>query len=319
MEVIQKILAFLNTQWETPKSYGTFHISFLIATVLVTILLCFLWKKKVIKNPQKVILVIAIIVLIFEIYKQIVLTFGNGTSAPSYQWWAFPWQFCSTPLYIGLLAGLTKGKMREHFDAYLATYALFAGLAVMLYPGDVFNPTLGICIQTMICHGSMVVVAAFLYYTGYVKSHINTLWKAIPVFAITLGFAITLNEVAYFIGITENNVFNMFFISRHFDSTLPVYSLVHNGIMASNPNLYPFCVVIYLIGFTLVALIMLSIPMAIRKFNNTDFDARYAELDQRRLEEARIRAEKRAALEAHLDDEIIAKEEAKAQKEQTEE
>ena len=107
--------------------------------------------------------------LLLEVYKQIVFTFTveDGKIVAEYIWHAFPWQFCSTPMYVGLLAGLTKpGKVHDALCAYLATFAVFAGTAVMLYPGDGFTPLTGINIQTIICHGSMVVIGGYLLGSG---------------------------------------------------------------------------------------------------------------------------------------------------------
>ena len=326
MPFLQEVLNFLNTRWETPKLYGTFHLICLFLMFATAVLLCVLWKKGIITNVRNVVLVTAIIVLVFEIYKQINYTFSvtdTGIVA-SYRWYAFPWQFCSTPLYIGLLAGLTRGRPHKHFCAYLATYALFAGLAVMLYPGDVFTPTLGICIQTMICHGSMVVIAIFLYYTGHVSTEWSTLWKAAPLFGINLSIAVTLNELAHIAGITENHNFNMFYISRWKDSTLPVYSSVHNAIMKNNPKLYPLCILIYMLGFTLVAAIMLLIARGIQRIATADYDAEYAEMDARRQERIKKRNEKiqmleerrRAELEAEREEKKKKKEEKKKRREE---
>ena len=314
MQFIQSILRFLDTQWTKPEMYGAFHIASLVATVLVTVLLCLLWKKGKIKNVRKVVLVTAIIVGILEIYKQINFSFGyEGGISFDYQWYAFPWQFCSTPLYIGLLAGLVRGKSHDNLCAYLATYALFAGLGVMFYPSTVFTSTLGICIQTMVCHGSMIVIAVFLYYTGYVRAELKTLWKAIPVFVLMLGIAVTLNEVANLTGLLETETFNMFFVSPYCEPSLPVYSLVQNALMGYSWG-YPVCLALYVFGFTVCALVMVAIPMGIKKFNETDFDARYAEQDRLRAEEAALRAEKKAAYEAQLQ----AKELAKAEEERLE-
>ena len=179
----------------------------------------------------------------------------------------------------------------------------------MVYPSTVFTPTLGICIQTMVCHGSMVVIAAFLYYTGYVKAELKTLWKAIPVFVMMLGIAVTLNEVAHITGLLERETFNMFFVSPYCEPSLPVYSLVQNALMKYSWG-FPVCLVLYVVGFTAAALIMLLIPMGIKKFNETDFDARYAEQDRIRAEEAAARAAKRAAFEARVMERELAKAEA---------
>lgn len=290
MQVIESILRFLDSRMETPQPYGWFHLAFLALSFLAALVLCLLWKKGVFKDVHRVVLIVAIIVGVLEIYKQINFTFDyEGGISAHYQWYAFPWQFCSTPLYIGLLAGLSRGKLHDHLCSYLATYAFFAGTAVMLYPNTVFIPTIGICIQTMICHGSMITVAIFLYYTGHVKIKFSTLLKAMPVFMVCMAIALGLNELAVVVGITENHTFNMFFISRHFESTLPVYSLIHNAISGTATG-YLISLVIYFFGFTACAGIMLGLAKGVKTLFEYDFDAYYAERD-------RERAEKRARLE----------------------
>ena len=292
---MEAILRFFNTQFEAPLAYGPFHLFWLAMTFVAAIILCALWKKGIIKDVRKVVLITAIIVITLEVYKLFIYSFSyeNGISF-SFPWYYFPWQFCSTPMFVGLLAGLSKGKVHKHFCAYLATYAFFAGLAVMLYPGDVFvthltasegTSTLGICIQTMICHGSMVTMAIFLYYTGYVKAEKSTIIKAIPVFVLASGLAVTLNEIFHSLGIFTN----FFFFNPHYNSSLPVYSLIHNAI---REWCYPFgfviSILLYIIGFTLIAFIVLLIPMGIKYLKEKDFDSEYAEED----------AAKKAALEA---------------------
>jgi hypothetical protein len=65
-------------------------------------------------------------------------------------------------MYVGLLAGLLKeGKVRRALYSFLGTFCLFAGLAVMVYPNDVFTSTLGISIQTMVHHGGMTVLGIY--------------------------------------------------------------------------------------------------------------------------------------------------------------
>ena len=297
MPFLQSVMNFLAIQIEAPKAYGIFHIICLILSVGVGILLCVLWNKGIINNIRLVVLVTSIVVLAFEIYKQIIVNYvyNDGTTF-SYQWWAFPWQFCTTPLYIGMLAGLTKGKVHDHFCSYLATYALFAGTAVMLYPGDVFSPILGINIQTMICHGSMISIAIFLYYTQHVDTTWRTLLKAVPIFAITFSIAIILNELGHALGITSP-AFNLFFVSRYAPSSLPVYSLIHNAIMGLNPSLYPLCLLIYVLGFALCSYLVLLLARGIEYVATMDYDAQYAEMDERRRERQRRRQERLAILE----------------------
>lgn len=287
MEIIQNILKFLDSRMERPEPYGAFHLAFFAASILVAVILCFLWKKGIIKDVKRVVFITALVVIILEIYKLINFSFGYTDGITfNFQWYAFPFQFCSTPMIVGLLAGLTKGKIHHNFCAYLATYALFAGTAVMFYPTTVFTETIGICIQTMVCHGSMITVAIFLYFTGYVKAEKKTILKALPIFAIAVSIALSLNEIAYQTGLLETHTFNMFFFNPHLDSDLPVYSLIHNALREWMPPLgFIICLILYVGGFTAAAFIMLLIPVGIKKFADADFDSEYAEEDALRAEQ----------------------------------
>lgn len=254
----EEILRILDVQMARPTLYGWFHILSLVLTAMATFLLCRFGKNW---DKRKVVLTTAVLVAVLELYKQINYSFsyGNGITF-DYQWYAFPFQFCSTPMYIGLLAGLWKrGKVHDAACAYLATYAMFAGAAVMLYPATVFIGTVGINIQTVVCHGSMIVIGIYLLYTGYVKISHKTIWKAIPVFAVCVGLAVVMNEIAHRTGLLERETFDMFFISPYGTPSLPVYSLVQNAVP------FPWCLFIYIVGFSLAAYIMLLLAMAVKQ------------------------------------------------------
>ena len=257
MEFLNKVISILDAKMTRPTGYGWFHIMFWAITLASAFVLCFLYKKGIIKNVKRVVLITALTVIALEIYKLFIFGISYGeTISYSFVWYIFPWQFCSTPMFIGLLAGLTKGKFHKWMCSFLATYAVFAGTAVMCYPGDVFIDTIGINIQTMVCHGSMLVIGIFLYYTGHVEAKIKTLLRAIPVFASCLTIAVVLNEIAGKIDPDKYN-FNLFYISRYHQGTLPVFSLIQNKV--------PFIVgfIIYVVGFTVLAGVILLIAMGI--------------------------------------------------------
>jgi hypothetical protein len=92
-----------------------------------------------------------------------------------------------------------------------------------------------------------------------VKLEHKTILKAIPVFAVCVTIALVLNEVVYHSGILNGEAFNMFYISPYFDSTLPIYGAVHNAVSA------PWNIVIYILGFSLAAYVILLIAMGIGK------------------------------------------------------
>lgn len=258
MSFVEKILRMLDAQMARPELFGWFHLMWIALVILGSVGLCTIHKNKSMSVP-KVLMVVSVAVAVLELYKQVNYSFsyGNGIRY-DYQWYAFPFQFCSTPMYVGLLAGIfKKGKFHDALCAYLATFSVFAGVCVTVYPGDVFVGTVGINIQTMICHGSMIVLGVYLFYTGHVKAELRTVLKAIPVFAACVGLAAAMNEIAHLTGLLERETFNMFFISPYCAPSLPVYSQVQNALP------FPWCLVVYILAFTLASTIILLIAIGI--------------------------------------------------------
>lgn len=255
--IIQDVM---HLEMTTPTCFGWFHILCLILTVGMTMLLCLLYKHGRIKRPENVVFYTALIVIALEIYKQLQYSFSyDGGVQFDYQWYVFPFQFCSMPMYVGLLSGFARGKLQSYLYSFLATFAVFAGACVMVYPGDVFTSSVWINIQSMICHGSMLVVGIFLYYTGAVKAEHKTILRGMAVFSVAVCMAVVLNELAVVVGIVPDETFNMFFVSRHCEPSLPVYS----SVQAIVP--YPWCLFIYVAGFTAASYIMLLIAMLVKK------------------------------------------------------
>lgn len=265
VEFFANVLRVLDARMTTPGAYGWFHLLWWAITLGAGIGLC-IWHRHGgnDRRVRNVVFGVAVTVILLEIYKIINFgfTYENGVQF-NFEWYSFPWQFCSTPMYVGFLVGIIrKGKVHQSLCAYLATYAVFAGTAVMVYPGDVFIETIGINIQTMICHGSMISVGIYLLYTGYVKLEHKTILKALPVFVCALVVAMVMNEIAHANGMSD---FNMFYISPHAEPHLPVYSDVQRAVA------YPWSLLIYIFGFTAAGYLMLVIGMGIRALGRVMF------------------------------------------------
>lgn len=252
-----KVLEIMDAQMKVPRVYGFFHLVFFVLSIVAGIVLCRVYKNPDEKFVRKYLLVLSIGLILFEIYKQINFSFSyeNGISF-NYQWYAFPFQFCSTPMYVGLMAALfKKGKMHDVLCSYLASYALFAGLCVMLYPATVFRGTIGINVQTMVWHGSMITTALFLLGSGYVKAELKTVFKALPVFLSFVVVAIIMNEIAFRAGLLNvtGEKFSMFYISPYTTSTLPVYKSLQQVVP------FPLCVIVYVVVFTAAAYLLVKL------------------------------------------------------------
>lgn len=267
MQFLIRLFTLLDWQIETPTSYGRFHLFWWGIVICSTVLLCLAHRKKPI-SVRALLLTVSIAVIVLELYKQLnyAVSYSDGL-AFEYAWYIFPWQFCSIPMYAGLLAGVWKnGRIHDALCAFLATYAVFAGLCVMIYPGDVFTSTLGVCIQTMFCHGSMITVGIFLFFSGHVKAEAETLLKAMPVFAGSLLVAVILNEIAFRTGLLENHEgFNMFYVSPYGAHHLPVYSAVQDILP------FPLALAVYFAAFSLAAYLILLTAMLSKRLLRAGF------------------------------------------------
>ena len=266
---MEYLLHILNWPMEKPELYGWYHLLWLVISFGAAWILCRSFRHS--RNPEahirKVVFFTAVLVAIFELLHQINYNFNwtDGRIQLNMQWYAFPFQFCSTPMYIGLLTGVfRKGRIHDSLCAYLATYAVFAGMCVMIYPGDVYTGKLITNIQTMICHGSMLTIGIYLFCTGHVRIEAKSVLKAMPVFGVCMATAMLLNEIAYRSGLlSAGNTFNMFFISPYCEPSLPVYSLVQ----AVLP--YPLCLAVYVSVFSFAAYLVILVSCGISRIHKS--------------------------------------------------
>ncbi len=251
----EKFLKVLDGQMTRPEMYGWFH---LLCLALVIGLCIFVVRNRRNVSDKQVTTVIgatALALFLLEVYKQLNFSYDWESDTWSYQWYAFPFQFCSTPMYVMMVAFFVKNqKFRDALYAFLGTYGLFAGTAVMLYPSTVFTETVGVNIQTMVHHGAMVVIGFFLYVSGKIKLEHKTILKALPVFAVLSAMALTMNILYIFFGDPEQT-FNMFFISPIEEPSLPLLDIL----LADAP--YPLYLLTYLVGFTGTGYVMLLLAM----------------------------------------------------------
>ena len=259
LSFFEQFLKLLDGQMERPTLYGWYHLLCLVITVGLCVLVFLRARNISDKTFNLIIGITAGTLILLEVYKQLNFSYNPSTDTWSYQWYAFPFQFCSTPMYVMLVAALVpNGKVKDSLCAFMATYGLFAGAAVMFYPGDVFIETIGINIQTMIHHGMMVVIGVFMYVSGRAKLSHKTILQALPTFAILVSVAMTANLLYGAFGDPEQS-FNMFYISPYYPCTLPVLSLFYGQVP------YIIFLALYIFGFTLAGYVMSLLAIGVAK------------------------------------------------------
>lgn len=98
-----------------------------------------------------------ILMLCSEVWKQFTLTFVIGGG--SYNWWYFPFQLCSIPMYI-LLAypWLRRSNTRRTLLTFLMCYCLLGGVAVFADTSGLHYPLRALTIHSYLWHILLIIL-----------------------------------------------------------------------------------------------------------------------------------------------------------------
>ena len=260
MNWFEKFIYSISKTMVKPEMYGLFHL--VSVAVMVAILALLIWKcRNCSEKTFRVIVSVAwIVIVLFEVYKQIVFSFNydevTGLVKWDYQWSAFPFQLCSTPLYVFPFVFLTpEGRFRDSFIAFVGTFSLFGGLCTMFFPATVFVETIGINIQTMVHHGLQVAIGIFALVHEREKLNFKYFLRGVLVYVGAIAVALSLN---FIVRPRLDEAFNMFYINKPDNCDLP---LVGDMIKPNVP--YVAFLAIYILGFVAIALLLYYIQFAI--------------------------------------------------------
>lgn len=225
MEKLHEIALAITFRMKTPDFYGGFHLAWIFLTLFSCVAAVAFVRKDLPDGEEKrlraVYGVSSLVLWIGEGYKQFVYTFS--ALPVRYSWYSFPFQFCSTPLYVFPFAFFVrKGKLFDGLTAYSATYSLLAGLLVVLFPGGVFGTNGGINVQSMLHHAVMTAAGAACacrlsrYRADRQK---RSLFRAAGTFACLFAAAQVMN---FALPALTGQTINMFFTSPYVTANLPV-------------------------------------------------------------------------------------------------
>ncbi|MBO5715961.1 MAG: leucine-rich repeat protein [Clostridia bacterium] len=255
MPFFRAFFGFLNAGEIVPKLYGIFHIVWLILVAVTIVTLGILWKKGIIKDDKRLLIVTAVVLAVFEFYKQTNVIFGDGTKI-GYNFNEFPYRFNTLLIYLGIIGGMTKNKVHNSITAFIGTYLLFTGAYGLFYPQ--FSAVIGRNVQTMVSYGAMVVVGTFLWFSGKVKPELKTFLKALPTFLMvyTLSFTLNILPHALKINMDMGNLFGF----------CPVCDLKTS--------------ILRFVILSAIAFLVVLLAFAIKKLVTVDFDAEYGRTDE---------------------------------------
>lgn len=185
------------TAWtmEKPKAYGAFHLIFTFVGLAVCILLAYALRKTGKRGNRIVLTSVGVFLLLTELYKQLFYYYHIGEG--SYQWWIFPFQLCSVPMYLCLIAPwLKEGKVQAAMYHFMTTFNLLGGIMAFAEPSGIIHGYWTLTLHAFVWHMILIFVGLYLIASGrgaktmkdYLSSVVLFLVLAVIAFAINLLF-----------------------------------------------------------------------------------------------------------------------------------
>ncbi len=245
---MNRIISWLRmTDWnmDTPAPYSLFHIA--VSTVGIAAALWLAWRLSqpapgrtspttmtgtmdtsrppascTATEPQdssrkicRVLFLCGLLLAAGELYKQLFLYYVIfGT----YNWWYFPFQLCSIPMYLCLLLPLFRRheKMFRIICTFLQDFSLLGGIMALAEPSGLLHPYWTLTMHGLIWHILLVFIGLVMAFSQ-IPDRTNTGYlRTLPMMAAFCAVATAIN-------IATGGAADMFYISPYYPVTQVVF------------------------------------------------------------------------------------------------
>ena len=233
-----------------PQAYGPVHIGILVFTVVLTVVLFFVFKKVSDKKLLRLIIILGALMILAEIWKQFFVV--KYVYAGEKSNWFCPWQLCSMAMYCSFSLIFLKGKAQETVLVFLSTFTILAAVMALAAPGDMLRPQIALFCHSFLYHIIML-VEAFAAMRILLRREKVRFWPSAVLFLALASVAEVINIISHRV-IGEIRVeANMFYITPYYPTTQPVLHSIAARI-GTVPYIFLYLLGIILISFGIFAL-----------------------------------------------------------------
>lgn len=223
-----------------PAPYSLFHIIICTAGILTAAV----WARRINCTPVKrngtadsparrpsvsrIFWLCGLILALGEVYKQLFLY--EIVNDFHYDWWYFPFQLCSTPMYVCLMFPfLPSGPWQKSALIYLQDFSLLGGIMALAFPFDLMHPYWTLTLHGLLWHLILIFISFFAAGTDLYSHDAKSFFCSLPLFFLFCLIATAINCF-------HRESANMFYISPFQLTTQPVFRQIaaRYGIPAGN-------------------------------------------------------------------------------------
>lgn len=214
------------TAWlmETPKPYGAFHMLFFCLGVSIAVSLAYRLRRLNAAKARALLLSVGIGLALAEIYKQ--LFYYYIVMDGVYNWWIFPFQLCSMPMYVCIAAPLLpRGGAQNTLYEFLLGFGVMAGFAAFLQPDGMLYPYITLTLHSCLWHVAQIFIGCFLGFSGRAGRSMRGFMGSVLLYLMLCGVAYCMNLALWDV---SGGQINMFYIGP-----MPTTTMVFEKIEAA--------------------------------------------------------------------------------------
>lgn len=211
-----------------PQPYGIFDLSITIIGVAFSIFFA-LRPVKSDASLQKRLFFTGIFLAVSELFKQFFLYFAvNGSQ---FDWWYFPFQLCSVPMYLALFLPLVSAKYQAVFLTFIQDFGLLGGVMALLEPSGLLHPYLLLTLHGLVWHFLLIFMALSCAVWRSEGKKNAGFPACLPLFILCCVLATAINILSHPYGNAD-----MFYISPYYPNGQIVFHQIslHIGVLAGN-------------------------------------------------------------------------------------
>lgn len=233
-QVIKMKEWLLKTAWPMtpPSPFSLFHVVFFAAGFLVSMLAAYRLRRLPEHKLRRLLSGVGFFLCASEAYKQLFLYYIVNQG--QYDWWYFPFQLCSLPMYLcTALLFIPSPGARRNIYTFLYDYNLLGALMVFVDPSGLMHPFWTLTIHSFLWHIVIIFAGLLILASGQADVSLKGYCKATALFAASALAAIAINVLAHPFGNAD-----MFYISPYYPTTQFFYSWVAEKIGLWGGNLF---------------------------------------------------------------------------------
>lgn len=212
-----------------PQPGSLFHITFAAAGILCAALAVWKLRRSFGLCRIRILTVCGFILAVSEIYKQMFLYYVVNDR--HYDWWYFPFQLCSLPMYLCLLLPVLSRSLRKFLCTFMYSYNLLGAVMTFVDPSGLMHSYWTLTLHGFLWHILLIFIGLLIAFSRTADPSFSGFLSATGIFLISCCIATAINILARPLGNPD-----MFYISPYYPTTQIFFSGIaeHFGIMAGN-------------------------------------------------------------------------------------